>query len=43
MARTFWMFGSHRRRERRWEWLTFIPVLGWRPQMSHTAAMAGPA
>jgi hypothetical protein len=39
-ARIFWMFGRHWRLERLWEWLTFIPNPGRRPQMSHTAAMA---
>jgi len=38
-ARTFWMFGFHRRGERRWEWLTFFPKEGERPQTSQTAAI----
>lgn len=38
-ALTRWMFGFQRRFERRWEWLTFIPNPGWRPQTSHTDAM----
>jgi hypothetical protein len=43
MARTRWTFGFHRLFDRRWEWLTFIPNPGLRPQTSHTDAMAGPA
>lgn len=39
-VRTRWMFGVHRRFDRRWEWLTFIPKPGFLPQTSHTAAMA---
>jgi len=38
-ARTRWMFGSHRRFVRRWEWLTLIPNEGFLPQTSQTAAM----
>ena len=38
-ARTRWMFGSHRRFVRRWEWLMFMPNDGFLPQTSHTAAM----
>ena len=38
-ARTRWMFGSHRRFDRRCEWETFIPKPGVFPQMSQTAAM----
>src|SRR5664279_2412236 len=37
-ARTGWMFGSHRRWVRRWEWDTFIPKPGPLPHTSHTAA-----
>jgi hypothetical protein len=39
-ARTRWMFGFHRRLDRRWEWETFIPKPGCLPQMSQTDAMA---
>src|SRR5580704_10790501 len=38
-ARTRWMFGSHRRLVRRWEWETFMPNEGFLPQISHTAAI----
>ena len=37
-----WMFGSQRRGCRLWEKLTDMPKPGRLPQMSHTAAMAGP-
>src|SRR5664279_5538354 len=37
-ARIGWMFGSHRRWVRRWEWDTFIPKPGPLPHTSHTAA-----
>lgn len=40
MARTRWMFGSHRRLVLLWEWLTLIPKEGCFPQISQTAAMA---
>jgi hypothetical protein len=32
MARIRWMFGFHRRRVRRWEWLTAMPNDGCFPQ-----------
>lgn len=35
-TRTLWMFGSHRRLERRWEWLTCLPTHGRFPQISQT-------
>jgi hypothetical protein len=41
MARTRWMFGFHRRRVRRCEWLTFMPNDGFLPHTSHTEAMTG--
>ena len=37
-ARTDWMFGFQRRLVRRCECETFIPNIGFLPQMSHTAA-----
>src|SRR5438094_1287768 len=39
MARTRWMFGFHRRFERRCEWLMLTPNDGFLPHTSHTAAM----
>lgn len=40
-ARTRWMLGFQRRGERRCECETCMPKLGFRPQTSHTAAIAG--
>lgn len=39
-ARILWMFGFHQRLVRRWEWLTFMPVDGRLPQISHIADIA---
>jgi hypothetical protein len=39
-TRTLWMFGSHRRLDRRCEWDTCIPKKGVFPHTSQTAAMA---
>ncbi len=38
-ARSFWMFGSHRRLIRLCENVTDLPNQGFFPQMSHTAAI----
>jgi len=40
IARSFWMFGSHLRLDRWWEWETRFPKKGFFPQMSQTAAIA---
>jgi hypothetical protein len=37
-TRMVWGLGSQRRLPRRWEWLTFMPVLGFLPQTSHILA-----
>jgi hypothetical protein len=36
LAFTVWMFGSQRREVRLFAWLTFLPKLGFFPQMLHT-------
>ena len=40
-ARTFWMFGFHRRLLRLWENVTALPKNGFFPHTSHTAAIVG--
>ena len=38
-ARTFWRFGSHRRRVLTSEWLTLLPDLGVLPHTAHILGM----
>ena len=40
IARTRWMFGFQRRFVRRWEWLNFMPKIGFLPHTSHTDDIA---